>query len=40
MPKIKHPEQRGDLYVTVETVLPKKLTTKEKALVEKWKSMH
>lgn len=40
MPKINHPDQRGDLYVTVETVLPKKLTAKEKELIEKWKSMH
>lgn len=40
MPKIKHPGQHGDLYVTVETVLPKKLTAKEKELLEQWKSMH
>ena len=39
MPKIKHPKQRGDLYVTVETVLPEKLTDKEKVLVEQWKAM-
>ncbi|SEA27118.1 curved DNA-binding protein [Desulfuromusa kysingii] len=40
MPKLKHPKQRGDLYVTVEAVLPEKLTAKEKALVEEWKSIH
>jgi len=40
MPKINHPGQHGDLYVTVETVLPKKLTAKEKDLLEQWKSMH
>ena len=40
MPKIKHPKHRGDLYVTVEAVLPEKLTTEEKALVEQWKSIH
>lgn len=40
MPKIKHPGQHGDLYVTVETVLPQKLTAKEKELIEQWKSMH
>ncbi|WP_029912189.1 DnaJ C-terminal domain-containing protein [Pelobacter seleniigenes] len=39
MPKIKHPEQRGDLYVTVEAVLPQKLTTKEKELLEQWKTL-
>jgi len=40
MPKINHPDQHGDLYVTVETVLPQKLTAKEKELLEQWKSMH
>lgn len=40
MPKIKHPKQRGDLYVTVETVLPEKLTAKEKTLIEQWKAIH
>lgn len=39
MPKINNPEQRGDLYVTVETVLPQKLTAKEKELLEQWKSL-
>lgn len=40
MPKMKHPKQRGDLYVTVETLLPQHLTAEEKALVEQWKKMH
>ena len=40
MPKIKHPDQRGDLYVRVEAVLPQKLTAKEKELLEQWKSLH
>ena len=40
MPKIKHPDQRGDLYITVETVLPQKLTAKEKELLKQWKSIH
>ena len=39
MPKLKQPEQRGDMYVTVETVLPQKLTAKEKELLEQWKSL-
>ncbi|WP_020674865.1 DnaJ C-terminal domain-containing protein [Geopsychrobacter electrodiphilus] len=39
MPKIKHPDQRGDLYVTVETILPQKLSAKEKELLEQWKSL-
>jgi curved DNA-binding protein len=38
--KMKHPDQRADLYVTVETILPKKLTAGEKKLVEQWKAMH
>ncbi|MBL0714503.1 MAG: J domain-containing protein [Desulfosarcina sp.] len=40
MPRMKHPDQRGDLYVTVETVLPQHLTAGEKELVEQWKNMH
>jgi curved DNA-binding protein len=40
MPKIKHPDQYGDLYVTVETTLPQNLTDGEKKLVEQWKNMH
>lgn len=39
MPKIKHPEQRGNLYVTVEVVLPQKLKAKEKELLKQWKSL-
>jgi curved DNA-binding protein len=39
MPKLKHPDQRGDLYVTVEVTLPRKLTAKEKELVEQWQSV-
>jgi curved DNA-binding protein len=40
MPKIKHPDHYGDLYVTVETNLPQNLTGEEKELVEQWKGMH
>jgi len=39
MPKMKYPDQRGDLYVTVETILPKNLTAGEKKLVEQWKAV-
>ena len=39
MPKLKQPTQRGDLYVTVEATLPKKLTDSEKKLVEEWKNI-
>ena len=40
MPKVKHPHQYGDLYVTVEAVLPKNLTAGEKDLVKQWRNMH
>lgn len=39
MPKMGHPEQRGNLYVTVEAVLPQMLTAREKELLEQWKSL-
>lgn len=39
MPQIKDPDQRGDLYVTVEAVLPQKLTAKERELLKQWKSL-
>lgn len=39
MPKMKNPDQRGDLYVTVEAVLPQRLSADEKKLVEQWKNM-
>ena len=40
MPNMKNPDQRGDLYVTLEAVLPKHLSKKEKDLVQQWKNMH
>lgn len=39
MPKLKHPDQRGDLYVTVEASLPQHLSASEKELVGQWKKM-
>ncbi|CAB5082997.1 DnaJ-class molecular chaperone CbpA [Olavius algarvensis associated proteobacterium Delta 3] len=39
MPKMKHPDQRGDLYVTVEALLPQRLSEKEKELVEEWRKL-
>jgi curved DNA-binding protein len=39
MPKMKHPDQRGDLYVTAEAVLPQHLTARQKELVKQWKDM-
>jgi curved DNA-binding protein len=40
MPKIKKPGQRGDLYVTVEIILPRNLSDGEKKLVAQWRDMH
>jgi curved DNA-binding protein len=40
MPKFGHPNQRGDLYVTVEVLLPHNLTAEEKKLIEQWKKIH
>ena len=39
MPKMKQPDQRGDLFVTVEALLPQRLSEKEKELVEKWRKL-
>jgi curved DNA-binding protein len=39
MPKMKQPDQRGDLYVTAEAVLPQHLTDRQKELVEQWRGM-
>jgi curved DNA-binding protein len=39
MPRIKNPDERGDLYVTVETVLPKNLSDNEKDLIQQWKNI-
>jgi curved DNA-binding protein len=40
MPRMKSPKDRGDLYVTVEALLPKNMNNKEKDLLQQWKSMH
>ena len=39
MPRLKNPAERGDLYVTVQTALPKNLSDKEKDLVQQWKDI-
>ncbi len=39
MPKLRSPNQRGDLYATVEVQLPTNLTQEEKRLFEKLKSL-
>ena len=40
MPHLKNPEKRGDLYVTVEALLPQKLSEKEVELVKTWQELH
>jgi curved DNA-binding protein len=39
MPKLKKPEQRGDLYATVDIKMPKNLSTEEKHLVQQLQDM-
>lgn len=39
MPNLRQPEQRGDLYAIVDVVLPANLTTEEKTLFERLRSM-
>jgi DnaJ-class molecular chaperone len=39
MPHLKHPDQRGDLLVTVEAMLPGQLSQAEKELLQKWREM-
>ena len=39
MPKMKDPAERGDLYVTVEALLPKNIAENEKDIILNWKKM-
>lgn len=39
LPHLKHGEERGDLYVKVEAVLPEKLKEPEKAIIEQWRTL-
>ena len=39
MPDINHHDQFGDLFVTVEAILPQNLTAGEKDLVEQWRNI-
>jgi len=39
MTKLRSPEERGDLYVTIDATMPENLNEAEIKLVEKWKDM-
>ena len=39
MPKLKQPEQRGDLYVTVDALLPQRFSEQERSLIQQWQTM-
>lgn len=39
MPKLRKPDERGDLYVTVAIELPTKLSDEEKKLVSEWQAV-
>lgn len=39
MPKLRQPDERGDLYVTVSVDLPAKLSEEEKQIVREWQTV-
>jgi curved DNA-binding protein len=39
MPKLRQPEQRGDLYVTLDAILPQHLSEQEQTLIQQWQTM-
>ncbi|MCZ2115248.1 MAG: J domain-containing protein [Anaerolineae bacterium] len=39
MPKVRKPDERGDLYVTVNVELPAKLSDEEKKVVREWQKL-
>ena len=39
MPRLRNPDRRGDLYVTLEVKLPRNLSRREKELVREWRDI-
>ena len=39
MPKLKNPDERGDLFATVQTDIPQNLTEEEMRLIKQWRSL-
>jgi curved DNA-binding protein len=39
MPRLKNPDERGDLYAVTEVTLPRNLSQGEKELVQQWQEL-
>jgi curved DNA-binding protein len=39
MPKLRTPEERGDLYARIKVMLPNNLSDEEKKLLSQWQSL-
>ena len=39
MPKLRRPEERGDLYAKIKVMLPQDLSAEEKALLSQWQEV-
>jgi curved DNA-binding protein len=39
MPKLRQPDERGDLYATITVEQPRKLSDEEKRIVREWRTV-